>query len=119
MAQFVSDKKLKKGAKVAEKIDVKDFPFQYNLVPPHSMWLHPDLVQTPFSEEQKGRVARLVAIVSEMDSPWGETIVKIEQDMWPEKDILMWESVVSSYELVLRRRKIKVRRGRLINSKIS
>ncbi|GAQ86476.1 hypothetical protein KFL_002910140 [Klebsormidium nitens] len=29
--------------------------------------------------------------------------------MWPEKDILMWESAVNSYEEVLRRRKLKVK----------
>eukprot|EP00243_Klebsormidium_subtile_P005721 TRINITY_DN2335_c0_g1_i1.p1 TRINITY_DN2335_c0_g1~~TRINITY_DN2335_c0_g1_i1.p1 ORF type:complete len:226 (+),score=13.34 TRINITY_DN2335_c0_g1_i1:3-680(+) len=73
------------------------------------MLLHPDRVRTPFSKEQKGRVARLVATVSEMLSSWAKTIWQIEEDMWPEKDILMWESAVSSYELVLRRRKLKVK----------
>ncbi|GAQ82399.1 hypothetical protein KFL_001100130 [Klebsormidium nitens] len=58
---------------------------------------------------KKAGLQGLVAIMSEMDSRWAESVVRTEEDIWPEKDILMWESVVSSYELVLQRRKIKIK----------
>jgi hypothetical protein len=62
MAHNVSDKKLRKGAAAGKQMPVHDSVIPLNA----AGFEHPNRIKTPFTEEQKARVEKLVPIFMEL-----------------------------------------------------
>lgn len=62
MAHNVSDKKLRKGAAAGKQMPVHDSVIPLNAAD----FEHPNRIKTPFTEEQKARVEKLVPIFMEL-----------------------------------------------------
>lgn len=109
MANNVSQRKLEKGSKAADKMPTKGFNLPSFIAQAYNSdrYKHSGRMRTLFTEEQRARVERLVPIFEELDPKIAE-FDNLQKDIWPEKDLLLYELATHAYTNVLKRRRIAV-----------
>jgi hypothetical protein len=109
MANNLSQRKLEKGSKAADKMPIMGVNIPSIVARAYSLdrIKNPGKTLTLFTDEQRARVQKLVAIFEELD-PDIAKFDNLQKDIWPEKDLLLYELATHAYTNVLQTHIVKL-----------